>query len=129
MNNFAIYQRIKIQIIQTFIKWGNEISNIRSISKIHFGSKIWQAPLYDSFVNLAYLKNFNYWKIIVNMQQELLTTHSNEIITKTRRIPEKTRAVILRNRFLTCHILDPKCIWNVSFKNKILYLICQKTFT
>jgi hypothetical protein len=25
--------------------------------KIHFGSKIWQAPLYGSFVNLAYLKN------------------------------------------------------------------------
>jgi hypothetical protein len=26
----------------------------------YFGSKLWQAPLYGSFVNLAYLKDFNY---------------------------------------------------------------------
>jgi hypothetical protein len=33
---------------------------IKKKQEIHFEYKIWQDPLYGSFVNLAYLKNFNH---------------------------------------------------------------------
>jgi hypothetical protein len=39
---------------------GNISQNLESI---HFESKIWQVPLYGSFVILAYLKDFNYFAI------------------------------------------------------------------